>query len=185
MAGDLAIFREANGRKTAMEERVRLIQAEFPSVAELDWKRAFDHDIDLFGRIVRDILKIDQTVPGRPGPRPEPDPERAMASLRQLMGQDYTHLPFCEAFTILADGRSYRQLARKVDMSVMTVHRLRAGQLDPTMIQMSQVADAFGKHGSFFAEYRALVIAGAIVYRLERSPESSIGIYRRLVGVAS
>jgi len=182
---NLAVFSApaANGKKLGMERRLELIHREFPATVSLDWKRAFDNDVDLFGRIVRDILKLDQVVPGRPGPRPDPEPDRAMGLLRQLMAEDYISLPFDEAFTILADQRSLTQLERKVGLPRTIVRRLMRGIRSPTMVEMASVAEAYGKHPSYFVEFRAAVIAGAIVLRLEGAPETSIGLYRRIVGV--
>jgi len=176
---DLSRFRP-EGKKLSNEERTRLIKQTFPTVETLDWKRAFDEDIDLFGRMIRDILKIDQSVPGRPGPRPEPEHVRGMAHLRQLMGEDYTALPFEEAFVILSDQRSLTQLSRKVGLARSRVNRLRLGLVNPTVYDMAQIAEAFGKHPSFFAEYRAFYIVGALMDRLEGSPETSVGLYRKL-----
>jgi DNA-binding phage protein len=180
---DLAPFKKANekGVGTKAAERMRLIRKEFPVVYELDWKRAFDQDLDLFARVVRDILKLDQAVPGKPGPRLDPEYDRALVHLRQLMGQDYTMLSFVEAFGVLADGRSLTQLARKVGLSRTQVRRLRMGWKVPSLYEMSQIADAYGKHASFFVEYRIAYITGALATRLASAPESSIGLYRKLL----
>lgn len=184
MSAGLEVFREVNEsqHKLPMERRVALIREEFPSVNTLNWKAAFDRDLELFARIMRDIFKLDQPEPRRSGPRPEPDFDRALVSLRQLMGQDYTTLPFFEAFNILADKRSLTQLGRKCGMDRMRVQRLRRDERAPMLWEMAQIADAFGKHPSFFTEYRSAMICGAIIDRLEASPETGVHIYRRLVG---
>jgi transcriptional regulator with XRE-family HTH domain len=167
-----------------MERRVQMVREEFPTVVDLDWKAAFDRDFDLFARIMQAISQLGQVVPRRSGPRPEPDYDRALVDLRQLMGQDYTALVFAEAFAILADRRSLTQLGRKCGMDRMRVLRLKRGDRTPHIWEMEQIAEAFGKHPSFFVEYRCL-IAGAILSRLEASPETSVHIYRKLVGAMS
>lgn len=178
---DLSEFTEltASGG-TSWEKRSAKIRERFPSTAHLDWKKAFDNDIDLFGRILRDVLKVDQSQPGRPGPRPALDYKQGVARLRQLMGQDYTCLPFHEAFKILSDGRSIRHLAVKTGLDRNMVYKLLRGDHAPDVYAMSQVAKSFDKHPSFFLEYRIMYIAAALMERMEWAPESTIGTYRKL-----
>lgn len=175
------MFREANQQKLPWDKRAQLIQERFPSSRDLNWKAAFDRDLNLFGRIMRDILKLDQAAPGRPGPRPSLDQTQATKRLRQFMGQDYSILPFAEAFRILAGERSIRQLARKVDLTKTQVHRLLRNEMEPDAYVMEQVAKAFDKRPSYFLEYRTLVIANALLDRMAYAPESTIGIYRKLL----
>lgn len=178
---DLAAFADMNQRNRRWDsKRVSLIKEQFPATAHLDWKRAFDQDMDLFARLLRDILKLDQAQPGRPGPRPALDYETGVQRLRQYMGEDYSVLPFGEAFKILSAGRSIRNLAAKTGLDRNQVHRLLTGQIDPDVYSMTQVAKSFNKHASYFLEYRTLVITNAILGRLEYSPETTIGMYRKL-----
>lgn len=177
---DLAVFEQATKEKVSWDRRARVILSQFDSVEKLAWKKAFSSDIDLFARLVRDILKLDQTQPGRPGPRPALDLDQGISRLRQYMGEDYAVVSFPEAFKDLAAGRSIRSLARKCDLSKNHVHRLMTGEMAPDAYAMTQVAKAFGKHPSFFSEWRSMWIANAIVNRLDAQPESSMVLYRKL-----
>lgn len=175
---DLSEFSEL--RKVAWEARAERIRNRFDSVDQLDWNVALERDIDLFGRVLRDILKLEQAVPGRPGPRPSLDTNSAIRRMMQLLGHDFSIQRFPEALRILADDRSVRALAHKVQLDRNTVYRLLQGQIEPDGFHMRMCADAFSKHPSYFVEWRILYITAAITRRLEWSPEASIGVFRRL-----
>lgn len=177
---DLAEFERATRDKMAWDSRAKMIASQFGSVDKLHWRKAFASDIDLFARLVKDILKLDQAQPGRPGPRPALDYEEGVSRLRQYMGQDYALDPFPEALRVLGDGRSIRSLARKTGLSKNHIHRLLTGDISPDAYAMSTIAESFGKHPSYFLEWRTMWIASAIVDRLTSQPESSISMYRKL-----
>ncbi len=166
--------------KVSWEIRAKMIKAQFPSVENLNWDRALERDMDLFGRIMRDILKLEQAAPGRPGPRPSLDMAAAKRRMNQLLGNDYTLLPFKEAFRVLAGTRSTRHLASMTGLNRNTVQRLLKGDIEPDGFEMAVIAETFGKHPSYFAEWRILYIANAIVTRLEWSPDTAVDIYRKM-----
>lgn len=176
----LSGFEQATKEDLPWDKRAAMITSQFSSVENLKWRKAFESDIDLFARLVKDILKLDQAQPGRPGPRPALDYEQGVARLRQYMGQDYSLDVFPRTLKDLANGSSIRAIARKTGLSKNHVHRLMTGDLEPDAYAMSCVADAYGKHPSYFVEYRALWVANAIVNRLADNPESSIALYRKL-----
>lgn len=187
---ELAEFRE----DLPWDQRLDLIRRKFPSAplmgladadAEAAWKRAFDHDVELVGRILRDVLKADQAVPGRPGPRPALNIPRAQPILDEWMGKDplgrpYTLLTFPEAFTLLIRGHVLRQVSRQTNISIGHLHRLLAGEREPTGEVMEKVASAFDKKPSYFLEYRIGTIAAAIIWKLSRTPEKTIPVYESL-----
>lgn len=180
---DLSAF--ADKRKISWDERLELIKRVFPSCDNMDWKKAFDRDIDLAGRIVKDIIKADQATPGRPGPRPALDTARATPMVDRLLGRDpnerpYTVLPFDEAFTMLVGDHSLRQVSRKVGLAHVTVHRLIRGEIVPTGEMMERIAEAFGKRPSYFLEYRIGAIAASVMQKLVGSPEKTIRAYEAL-----
>lgn len=177
---DLLKFEQATKDKLPWDRRAVMILAQFGSVEKLVWRKAFESDIDLFARLVKDILKLDQAQPGRPGPRPALDYEQGVARLRQYMGQDYSMEPFEASLKNLANGRSIRALARKTGLSKNHIHRLLTGEIEADAYAMREIARAFDKHPSFFAEWRAMWVANAIVERLMNQPESSIVLYRKL-----
>lgn len=167
-------------KKVAWEQRAAQISKRFESVDKLNWSGALERDMELFGRILRDILKLEQAVPGRPGPRPSLDINDAIRRMQQFLGHDFTLLSFVEAFKILANGRSGRQMARIVDLDRNTIQRLLCGEMEPDGYHMRMVAEGFGKHPSYFLEWRILYITAAIVRRLEWNPEATVGMFRRL-----
>ena len=180
----LAIFRDESGRPKKMPkaDREALIAKEFPSTQDMDWEGALSRDSDLFARIMRDIIKLDQREPGKAGPRPNNlDYDKGLATFRQLMGQDYSNLPFREAFIYLCNGMSIRQIARKTHISTTEVVRLRKGERPATEYDMRRIADGFDKHPSYFVEYRRAYIVDHLADALLKEPESTIAYYRKIV----
>jgi len=179
-AGDRDLSEFVAAGKVPWEERFERIQKRFPSVGEVDWDKALTKDIDLFGRIVRDILKLEQATPGRPGPRPGLDVPSATRRIYDFWGDDFTIAPFPEALRTLAGDRSIRNLAAKVRLRKTVVHRLLTGDMEPDGFIIRLCAEGFKKHPSYFLEWRMLYIAGSIIRRLEWSPETTISLFRQL-----
>jgi transcriptional regulator with XRE-family HTH domain len=172
------------------DERVALVIRVFPAGPledenESGWGRALDRDPELMGRILRDVLKAQQTNSGRPGPRPALDAAKAQPIVDTWLGRDprsspYTLLTFGDALKLLAEGRSMRQLARMTGMQRTMVHRLMRGDIKPTSEIIVKVAQTFGKKPSYFVEWRIGVIASAIVANLTAMPERSVRAYESL-----
>lgn len=167
-------------RKAAWLERAKDIQDRYPEVYDLDWTAALTKDDGLFARVLRDMLKLEQAVPGRSGPRPSLDQREVRDRLERLFGRDFTFDPFPEAFKQLAGKDSVRHVAHKTGLNRNLVHRLMTGEIEPSGWHMNQVAEAYGKHPSFFMEWRILYIIKALVGRLEWSPEASVSAYLEL-----
>lgn len=163
------------------KDRYALIIEAFPSSVRLEWAEAF-RDIDLYGRLIKDILRIDQVYDHRngPGPRPVLDKDRARERFRQLMGEDFSCEPFTVAFPSLAGTRSVRHLATKIGMGRHLTHDLILGKKVPDLWTIEQIAEAFGKHPSYFIEYRNAYILRALGDQLELSPETSVDLYKQL-----
>ena len=166
-------------KKHPWEQRVALIREQFPSIDRLDWYRAFREDPELHGRIIADILKTEAAKPGKPGKRPALDPKEAALLYKQLFGEDYTALPFTQAFNILIGDRSVRAVAHKTRLDRNYVHKLMKGA-DPTAEAMEKIAVAFKKDPGYFAEYRLLYIVGILSRKLEEIPEGSVNIYKKV-----
>lgn len=166
--------------KVPWEKRAALIKERFPTVSSFDWNTALDRDINLFGQLLRDILKLEQAVPGRPGPRPSLDVTEATKRMRQILGDDFTIEPFPKALKALAGPLSIRALANHTKLNKDCIHRLLKGETEPDGYLMRMCAQAFGKHPSYFLEWRILYITQTIVSRLEWSPETTIGMYTQL-----
>src|SRR5258708_3837407 len=103
----VAVFLKLNRgtKKAPWQERVQLVDDVFPSFRALDWKRAFDTDEQLWGAVLREILKDEQREPGRSGPRPNLVRDPALAKLREYRGEDYSENTFPGAMRELA-GRN-------------------------------------------------------------------------------
>jgi len=165
--------------KMPWSKRTEMIHEHFPPTVHLDWVRAFN-DVELFGRILRDILKVDQTPAGRSGPRPVLDRKVATERLRQFQRSDFSLLPFRETFVMLAEGKSQRGLAAKIGIERSMVQKLLAGTRDPDLYLIKLIALSFKKHPSFFVEYRAAYVLGALEMRMMNSPETTIDLYKKL-----
>lgn len=177
---DMDVFRTEE--KMPWGKRVELIKQQFPSTVYLDWNEVFRQDPAILGRIINDILKADQAEPGRPGKRPALDIEAAEQRYRQMVGDDYTMLPFDRAFTILKGDRSIRHLAHKVGLDKTLVWGLLNNDKRPNPEIMEKVAAAFKKHPSYFVEYRVDYILGVLFHQLTRSPESSVVFFNKVQG---
>lgn len=173
----LSEYREMG--KVPWEKRIEKIQDDFPYMDKFDWEAAFDRDMDLFGRIVRDILKLGQATPGRPGPRPGLDVQKAEREARKLFGQDHTVEPFAKALKALAPFESIRQIAQRAQIERTHLHRILKGEKEPDAYTLRAVAYAYGKHPSYFTEWRIFYITCALIRRLEWNPEATIGLYHK------
>lgn len=187
---ELKVFDDLNaeaaeqGYRIPWSRRLPVIHQQFPSTKDLDWAAAFRRDHELWVRVMTDIIRADQAEPGRDGPRRKAlDLDRGLQTIRRMMGQDYSLMPFADAFTVLSRGFSLTHLARKTGISRSIVHRLLRGEEEPSADEMEAVADAFGKHPSFFAEYRAAYVTAMVHERMEDNPEASIAIYRKMRGL--
>lgn len=175
-------FDEMNAVKTAWGDRSKVIKDLYPSTALLDWYEVFYQDPVILGRIVNDIIKLDQSRSGKPGKRPSLDEEGASDRLRKLRDDDHTTLPFVDAFRLLMADRSVRAMAAKVDIDKSFVHRLMKGDADPTLEIMEKISKAFNKHPSYFVEYRIGYVLAMIDHKLMQSPETSVVLYNKLIG---
>lgn len=186
MTKDLSPFINDNvnwrsrNKRVPWEERIELINKHFPATQDPDYNIIL-RDNDVFGRILRDILKVDQIEPGRAGPRPNLDYERGMQSWKEMTGQDYCEMPFVKAFKMLTRDNSYLVVARKTRISRSRVHRLANGQEPPTIDDLRDIAGAYNKKPAYFAEYRAEFIMAAIATRLADEAEMTTAIYTKLV----
>lgn len=161
---------KAEGKKVPWAERYALIKEAFPSVERLSWKRALA-DPQVWVKLVKDLAGKD-----------EKSRAEVRTRVRQLMGDDYTQLPFRESFEALAGNRSIRHLATKTGLGPKHIFNLKHGYKEPDLYLLEQIAKAFNKHPSYFLEYRILIILGAVADQMEMAPEISVDLYRRLHG---
>lgn len=167
-------------KRIPWEERIKLIEQQFPGVCEADWNIILK-DPDTLGRLLKDILKVDQIEPGRAGPRPNLNYERGMQTWREITGQDYCELPFIDALRVLTRGQAVRVVARKANVTKTRMDRLMRGIDHPSADDLRAIATAYGKRPAFFAEYRREFVTAAIIARLSDEPEMTTAIYVKLV----
>jgi hypothetical protein len=182
---DLSAFTADNDRwraerkRVPWEERLEMIEERFPDAMNADWNVVLRDD-DVFARILKDILKVDQIEPGRAGPRPNLDYDRGIQTWREMTGRDYSELPFRQAFQALARMHSLTTVARKTTLSRSKVHRLLQGTDRPTVVELRAIAVGYGKKPAYFAEYRAEYVMAAMAARLADDPEITITLYTKL-----
>ncbi len=168
----------ANGTPVASwDERLDEVQRLYPTTADDSWFDALG-DVETMGAILRDALRVGHT-PKRRGSRPALDVDDGEERLRQLFGEDYTTLPFDQAFKALAGNRSVSVLSAKTGLSRSHIQRLMAGRA-PKGSEMETVARAFNKPPVYFVEYRNGLLLAAVLAHLSSAPEASVGLVRRL-----
>jgi hypothetical protein len=172
------------GKRIPWAERVKMIHEHFPSTVTLDWRKALSLP-ETLPHILRDILRLDQADPGRSGPRPAPDYRKGLKTIRQMVGEDYSTLPFHQAFEVLARGYSVRHLARKTQLSSSAIQRYLQGDRQPGLDEMARIARAFGKQPWYFAEYRLDFIMTSIGSKLETAPDATVVLYKKLLAQAT
>jgi hypothetical protein len=183
---DLSRFTEDNAywrdqrKRVPWEQRVKMIDETFPAVRNADWNVVL-RDNDVFARLLRDILKVDQMDPHRNGPRPTVDYERGRQTWEQMVGRDFSQEAFVGAFQQLTGSDTVRMIARKTYMSKTKIHQLQRGHISPTAEDLRIIAKSYGKSPGYFAEYRAEYIMAMIQGRLVNEPEMTVSLYRRLV----
>lgn len=185
MTRDFGRFAEDNANWKALrkrvpwEHRIKMIYEEFPGTKDADWNTILK-DPDVFARILKDVLKVDQMEIGRAGPRPNLDLERGMRTWAEIQG-DYSERPFIAAFAVLTTGNSQRVIARKTGISKTRIVRLQQGDDRPNVDDLRVIAEAYKKKPAYFVEYRAEYILAAIATRLENEHELTAVLYRKLV----
>ncbi len=171
---------KTQGFKIPWEERYALICAHFPNADRLDWNLAFA-DVEVLGRLIYDILWQDQKEEWDGiGVRPVFSQRRARQRLNQYLGNDYSYVPFTEAFNTLAGTRSLRHLASKLEVSSHYIWNLKHGVSHPDLYTIERIAKVFKKDPSYFLEYRISYILGALGKQMDIAPEITVDIYRQI-----
>lgn len=146
------------------------VNREFPATRDTSW--VFHIPEERLFLMVGDLIKK-PNEPGRRTHRELPEIEEARRLLRCFFDKGHTTLPFAEAFAVLAGPMSRRQLCVHVGLPYGNVARLIKGERAPRRLEMEMVASAFGKDPRYFAEYRSMLIAGAVHYLMECDPDRS------------
>jgi transcriptional regulator with XRE-family HTH domain len=161
-------------------EEARNVRENTGSLPEINWARSL-RDMEVFGRMMQDILKVDLSPVGKPGPRASVSERDGAQRLQELWYGSYSLLPFPDALEELTGGHSYRRVAEKAGVNRNVVDRMRRGVLRPDAYTLAAIARAYGKAPNYFAEYRHMVVVALMLERMLRVPETSVTAYRRLV----
>lgn len=154
------------------------VHRRYPSTADDAWADSL-RDYEMLGNLVGGLLRVESKQQDRRGQRPVlTDADRPR--LRLLVGDDYSTLPFPQAFASIAGSLSRTQLARKTGLPRTHVHRLLSGEIMATATDMEAVAKAFHKPPTFFADYRRAVIVWVVDKHLEGAPESTVTLIKQL-----
>lgn len=167
-------------RRVPWDERLAMVQEEFPSVVDVDWHDVLKNE-DVFIRLMRDFLQVDQIEPGRKGQRPQLDEARGRQTITEMLGRGFSEHPFVDAFRHLTAGESLTTIARKTAISRSRVHRLQQGAEDPTIEDLRIIAEAYGRKPAYFREYRCEYILAAVMYRLSSDPDMVTPLYSKIV----
>ncbi len=159
------------------DQRLAEVAHTYPSCRD-SWVPAL-RDYELMGRMIRDLLRVSSS-PGRRGQRPLPEVDAGMDELRRMWGDDYSTLPFPEAFSALTADRSLTPLVRKTGISRTKLQDLRRGKARPSGDDMEKIAAALKKTPAYFLEYRVGAVCAAIADHLRSAPEASIGAARSI-----
>lgn len=179
---DLTSFTDIPRGKAHDAQRLSEFNRRFPHLTDFDWGKVFLDNTELFGAIIRDMMRLGAERKHTWGPRDMPDEAEGRELLRQWRGEDYSLFTFDDTFAAMTAGMSQRQIAHKTGLDRNMVRRLTDGRMDPDRWVLETIAKAFRKQPSFFMEYRLLYIANALLDRMQTWPESSVSVYRKLVG---
>lgn len=121
--------------------------------AKIDWANLFHGDPDLLDRVLGGIGKVDKK-------------NRSWANA-PLNLDDYSEFPFRGAVKALLRGRSLADLELDVNLD------------DPSKSDIEAAAKAFGRHPSYFIEYRINYVCSTLAEFLESNPETLAAWYVR------
>lgn len=183
---DLSAFEELTAVGATWEDRLSLIRTTFDRIDGFDpadgWSEVLRVDIETMGAIIRDLLKSGLKKRGVSGPRKSPDLQAGMAELRSLFGLDFSMMSFADTLTLLADGETQTTTAKRTGLSNTRVRKLLRGEELPTVWEIVQISNAYGKRPAFFADYRTLFVASRVAVELDRNPEWCLSLYKEMRG---
>lgn len=157
-------------------EEAKELKKRLPDLSEYDWDRELETNEEFLISILRDIIKMGGEPPST-GPRRVLSRKDSQEQLDQLMSNDFSSKDFLESLTKLSNGDSVRTIAAKTGLNRNTVHRLQKGEIDPDPWHLDQIARSYGKHPSYFKEWRHMYLSVAVMNKLNNNPDASIQAY--------
>jgi hypothetical protein len=162
------------------------VHARYPSLRALTrpsgrasknaWIAVFNARPDAMHSLLADFIKQVHAQPGRIGQRPMPR-EEEVDFHALLYGEDNEEpltLVLPKLITI-----SERAFVAKVHMSRTQFQRLLAGEYDPDVNELRQIAAAVKKPPLYFVEYRKAMAVAAFLNLLEERPGIATTLYRQ------
>lgn len=150
----------------------------YPVLAHADFDVYLSHP-GLLGEILRDLLRHEH-ADGVSRNRVTPEVEDGLAQLQMFMGDGYSTDPFPKALAVCTRNASERAIAHRTGISKSQMHRLAAGTVQPTLFELEAIAKAWKRPPEWFAAYRAIVLVQMVQAELERHPERSAALIRRI-----
>lgn len=166
--------------RAAWEKKLKNVKAQYPDILTEDWDALLRKDSDIFAKLLGDVLKFKgkKSVPGK---RPNLTREEGEKRLAKMANEDFAEGQFKDAFRALTANRSIRSVANKTGLGKSYVQRLLSGDQSPSYAAIETIAKAYGKHPSYFLEYRVARVLVVIENLLSSSPETATSWYLKVV----
>lgn len=178
--------RRRRGRGMPVEEA----QTRYPSLKSLTqpsgkaardaWVAVFNARPDAMHSLLADFIKQVHAQPGRIGQRPMPREEEVDFHSLVYGEENDEMLPVVLPKLIKISERAF---ATKIHMSRTQFQRLLAGDYDPDVRELRQIAIALGKPPLYFVEYRKAMAVAAFINLLEERPGLATTLYRQYLEV--
>lgn len=166
--------------KLSWEKKYKEIKDQYPDILTEDWQSLLSRDSDIFSNLLGDVLKFKgkKSVPGK---RPNLSREEGASRLLKMADEDFADREFRLAFKALTATKSVRSVAHKTGFGKSYIQRLLQGEQQPTFAAMEQIAQAYGKHPSYFLEYRVARVVIILERFLSSYPETASSWYLKVV----
>jgi hypothetical protein len=148
---------------------------------ERAWVAVFNARPDAMHSLLADFIKQVHATPGRIGQRPMPKEEQV--DFQHLVyGEEENHLPLIEVLPKIMT-MSERAMCSRINMSKTQWRRVVAGEYDPNVNELREIAKALRKPPTFFVEYRKAMAVAAFLNLLEERPGIATLLYRKYLEV--
>lgn len=162
-------------------------RSQFPSVKHgvEEWVRFFDDRPEVMLAILGDIYRetkaeeLRESGKAPTGRRPKAI-NGNLDELHRMITPQYSVEPFGVAVKELIGQRSLRAFSAKVPMNHHTLTRMMRGEVRIEMWRLEQIAQAGRVQATFFREYREMQLLEVIGRYLQKRPNASITLTKRI-----
>jgi transcriptional regulator with XRE-family HTH domain len=169
------------------------VHARYPSLRALTqpsgkasrhaWIAVFNARPDAMTSLLADFIKQVHAQPGRIGQRPMPR-EEEVDFHGLLYGEENEELLAVVLPKLLTISKiSKRAFATEIHLSRTQTRRLFAGEYDPDVNELRQIAAALKKPPLYFVEYRKAMVTAAFLNLLEARPGIATTLYRQYLEI--